>query len=134
HTDGGPFAHLDNTRSLHSLDQVRDWCDASHVSVRQVIDLNEHRWNQGHDPTPLLREQVLLTHATCVHPLCSRPSRSCDLDHIIEPEHGGPTCSCNLAPLRLSHESSGHGGVLSGSGGPGPEPPAPVRRGLLAGA
>jgi hypothetical protein len=24
HTDGGPFARLDNTRSLHSLDQVRD--------------------------------------------------------------------------------------------------------------
>jgi hypothetical protein len=58
HTDGGPFAKLDNTRSFHSIDQVRDWCGGASVHTRQVIDLNEHRWNQGHDPTPLLREQA----------------------------------------------------------------------------
>jgi hypothetical protein len=56
HTDGGPFAKLENTRSFHSMDQVRDWCQSASVHTRQVIDLNEHRWNQGHDPTPLLRE------------------------------------------------------------------------------
>ncbi|WP_165764029.1 HNH endonuclease signature motif containing protein, partial [Nocardioides sp. PD653] len=111
HSDGGPFATLENTRSFHSLDQVRDWCQAASVHVRQVIDLNEHRWNQGHDPTPLLREQVMLTHPTCVFPHCTRPSRSCDADHIIEHDQGGPTCSCNLAPLcRHHHRLKTHGG------------------------
>jgi hypothetical protein len=111
HTDGGPFARVDNTRSLHSLEQVRDWCDAASVHVRQVIDLNEHRWNEGHDPTPLLREQVMLTHPTCVFMHCTRSSRSCDCDHIIEYDQGGPTCSCNLAPLcRHHHRYKTHGG------------------------
>jgi len=111
HTDGGPFAHVENTRSLHSMEQVRDWCDAASVHVRQVIDLNEHRWNEGHDPAPLLREQVYLTHPTCVFIACTRPSRGCDLDHILEPEHGGRTCSCNLAPLcRTHHRYKTHGG------------------------
>jgi hypothetical protein len=111
HTDGGPYARLENTRSLHSLDQVKDWCDASSVHVRQVIDLNEHRWNHGHDPTPLLREQVYLTHPTCVFMACTRPSRGCDVDHILEPERGGPTCTCNLAPLcRTHHRHKTHGG------------------------
>jgi hypothetical protein len=111
HTDGGPFAKLDNTRSFHSIDQVRDWCQASSVHVRQVIDLNEHRWNQGHDPTPLLREQVMLTHPSCVFMHCTRPSRSCDCDHIIDYRSGGPTCSCNLAPLcRFHHRLKTHGG------------------------
>ncbi|WP_165763321.1 HNH endonuclease signature motif containing protein, partial [Nocardioides sp. PD653-B2] len=111
HTDGGPFATLENTRSFHSIDQVRDWCQASSVHTRQVIDLNEHRWNQGHDPTPLLREQVNLTHPTCVYPHCTRPSRSCDNDHIIDYDSGGPTCSCNLAPLcRFHHRLKTHGG------------------------
>jgi hypothetical protein len=97
HTDGGPFAKLENTRSFHSMDQVRDWCQSASVHTRQVIDLNEHRWNKGHDPTPLLREQVNLTHPTCVYMHCTRPSRSCDGDHIIDFDPGGPTCSCNLA-------------------------------------
>jgi hypothetical protein len=111
HTDGGPFATLDNTRSFHSMDQVRDWCQGASVHTRQVIDLNEHRWNQGHDPTPLLREQVMLTHPTCVFMHCTRPSRSCDCDHIIDFDSGGPTCSCNLAPLcRFHHRLKTHGG------------------------
>jgi hypothetical protein len=111
HTDGGPFATLENTRSFHSIDQVRDWCQGASVHTRQVIDLNEHRWNQGHDPTPLLREQVNLTHPTCVFMHCTRPSRSCDGDHIIGYDSGGPTCSCNLAPLcRHHHRYKTHGG------------------------
>jgi hypothetical protein len=83
HTDGGPFARLDNTKSLHFLDQVRDWCQAASVHVRQVIDLNEHRWNQGHDPTPLLREQIMLTHPRPVLGSDATPSlRSCDEEDL----------------------------------------------------
>ena len=104
HTDGSDFAHLEHSQRLHSLEQVRDWCGnpSASVHVRQVIDLNEHRWAEGHDPTPLLREQVLLTHSTCVFPQCARRSRSCDLDHIIDWPLG-PTCSCNLVPLCRGH-------------------------------
>jgi hypothetical protein len=119
HTDGGPFARVDNTRSLHSIDHVRDWCEAASVHVRQVIDLNEHRWNEDHDPTPLLREQVMLTHSTCVFPHCTRPSWSCDCDHIIDYDQGGPTCSCNVAPLcRFHHRLKTHAGWTYDRTGP----------------
>jgi Domain of unknown function (DUF222) len=97
HTTGGDgLAHVDNTRSLVSIRQVREWCGNpdTQVALRQVIDLNEHRWTDHHDPTPLLREQTVLTHRTCVFPHCTRPSRRCDLDHVIPYDQGGPTCSC----------------------------------------
>ena len=67
------------------------------VTIRPVLDLNEHLYTDRYKPTAWLKEQVIQTHPTCVFPHCERPSRCCDLDHIIEwPE--GPTDSLNLAP------------------------------------
>ena len=58
----------------------------------------------------LMREQAILTNATCVYPHCSRPSRSADLDHV-ENWDGTNTTSTNLAPLcRSHHRYKTHGG------------------------
>ncbi|WP_296606890.1 HNH endonuclease signature motif containing protein, partial [Nocardioides sp.] len=76
-----------------------------------VVDLGEHLEVPGYTPSPRLREQVLLTHPTCVFPGCSRPSRGCDLDHVVPWADGGPTCSCNLVPeCRFHHRLKTHGG------------------------
>ena len=49
-----------------------------------------------------MREQVWATYPTCVFPGCERPSRGCDLDHIV-PWPLGRTTTINLAPLCRTH-------------------------------
>jgi hypothetical protein len=113
HTRAGDgFAFVENTRSLVSVDQVRDWCgnpDAQ-VVLKPVADLNALLHTDRYAPTPALREQTVLTHPTCVFPRCTRPSRRCDLDHVI-PFPDGVTDSTDLAPLcRGHHRLKTHGG------------------------
>src|SRR5205823_1456115 len=80
-----------------SVEQVRAWCaGAGTVLVRPVLDLNAEYTGTGHDPPPLLREQVMVRDRTCVFPYCQRPARGCDLDHIVAYRDGGPTASSNL--------------------------------------
>ena len=80
------------------------------LTVRPVLDLNQHRAGSGYAIPDLLREQVILRNPTCVFPFCSRPARGCDLDHVIAYADGGTTTSDNLAPLcRRHHRAKTHG-------------------------
>ena len=109
----GILATVENTRSQVLVGQVAGWCESATgpVSIRPVLDLAEHLEVPGYTPSPRLREQVILTHPTCVFPRCTRPSRGCDLDHVIPWDQGGPTCSCNLVPeCRFHHRLKTHGG------------------------
>ncbi len=113
HLSADALAGVENTRSHVLVTQVADWCAtaAGPIVIRPVVDLGEHLEVPGYTPSPRLREQVLLTHPTCVFPGCSRPSRGCDLDHVISWADGGPTCSCNLVPeCRFHHRLKTHGG------------------------
>ncbi|WP_238383371.1 MULTISPECIES: HNH endonuclease signature motif containing protein [unclassified Nocardioides] len=65
-------------------------------------DLADELWTDRYQPTPAQHEQAVLAHPTCVFPACTRPSRGCDLDHIV-PWPLGPTATSNLAPLRRLH-------------------------------
>src|SRR6478735_7134900 len=106
------LVRIENTRSWITVEQLGEWCTDSHnkVTIQPVLDLNEHLHTDTYKPTPWLREQVIETHPTCVFPHCNRPSRSCDLDHIIDWPLG-PTDSVNLAPLcRRHHRHKTHGG------------------------
>ncbi|WP_341927981.1 HNH endonuclease signature motif containing protein [Nocardioides psychrotolerans] len=101
---------------------VRDWLARQdrHVTIRPVLDLRDHcagGHNAGHDgsdpyvPAHLIAEKVRLRNPTCVFPHCSKPSRSCDLDHLIAHATSGVTCECNLAPLcRHHHQLKTHAG------------------------
>ena len=63
-----------------------------------------------HDPPAPLADLVRTIHPTCVFPGCTVASRSCDIDHRLAYERGGPTCSCNLFPLcRTHHRLKGTG-------------------------
>ncbi|CAI9413480.1 HNH endonuclease signature motif containing protein [Nocardioides sp. T2.26MG-1] len=113
HLSEGALAGVENTRSQVLVAQVESWCATATgpVTLRPVLDLTEHLEVPGYTTSPRLREQVLLTHPTCVFPGCCRPSRGCDLDHAIAWADGGPTCSCNLVPLcRFHHRLKTHGG------------------------
>ncbi|HEY0952374.1 HNH endonuclease signature motif containing protein [Nocardioides sp.] len=113
HLSESALAGVENTRSHVLVGQVEGWCASATgpVSLRPVVDLGEHLEVPGYTPSPRLREQVLLTHPTCVFPGCTRPSRSCDVDHVIPWAEGGPTCSCNLVPAcRFHHRLKTRGG------------------------
>jgi hypothetical protein len=105
HLSEAGVAGVENTRSAISVEQVKGWCQgtSTHVTVRPVVDLNQNLHTDAYRPTPTQREQAVLTNATCVYPHCGRPSRSADLDHVVESERGGPTDSSNLAPLCRGH-------------------------------
>jgi hypothetical protein len=61
-------------------------------------------------PPTALADHVVARDVTCSHPGCTRPARSCDLDHLLAFPLGA-TCECNLRPRcrrhhRLKHETS----------------------------
>ena len=54
-------------------------------------------------PSPTLRHLVEIQQPACSFPGCRRPAHHCDLDHTTPYHQGGPTCTCNLAPLCRRH-------------------------------
>jgi hypothetical protein len=101
---GDPMVEVENTRTTITPEHLREWCQTAGttITVRPVIDLNTDLSTDAYEPTEVMREQVRLRCRECVFPDCHRPSRSCDLDHIV-PWPLGPTVSWNLAPLCRGH-------------------------------
>ncbi|MQW76600.1 HNH endonuclease [Nocardioides sp. dk4132] len=115
--DEAGVAHVDETRSVISTDQVRDWCGNpdTEVVIKPVIDLDEHHHTDAYAIPDRMAEQLHLTQPSCAFPWCDRPSRRCDTDHVTAHDksgsdgNAGPTCSCNLAPLcRRHHRAKTH--------------------------
>lgn len=91
---------------------VKSWLQRPTVSnppgiiFRPIIDLNDHSHVEAYEIPERLKEQVKLRDVTCVFPWCNRKAENSDCDHILawKPDgSGGPTCTCNLAPLCRSH-------------------------------
>ncbi|WP_210437974.1 HNH endonuclease signature motif containing protein [Nocardioides xinjiangensis] len=120
HTLFGPTGRLEKRQRLLLLDQVKSWCadTRTKVTVKPVIDLNTDLTAPGYAIPDRIREQVILRDRTCVFPWCTRPARSCDIDHVIAYDHHadadadadadgrpqpGPTATHNLAALCRTH-------------------------------
>ncbi|VXC01183.1 HNH endonuclease signature motif containing protein [Nocardioides sp. AX2bis] len=98
-----------------TLERLGPWLEHSTVRVVGVLDLAATSTDRpdlvtdAHDPSPELRELVVLRDSHCVFPWCTVDSRDCDLDHVepyVPPEDGGPpgqTCPEGLAPLCRRH-------------------------------
>ncbi|MGD7788656.1 hypothetical protein ACQCX2_10060 [Propionibacteriaceae bacterium Y1700] len=123
------------TRSVVTVDQVRDWCGrpGTTVIIKPVIDLNQDHERAGHDPSRY-REQTALRDWTCVFPFCERPAHpvavrrnsdgslreSTDLDHIVPWRPGDLTSTDGLAHLcRRHHRLKTHDGWRYRSVAPG---------------
>jgi len=82
------------------------------VIFRPVVDLAEHQHVDAYEVPERIQEHVGLRDGGCVFPWCHRKARNTDCDHTIpwkENGTGGPTCSCNLAPLcRRHHRAKTH--------------------------
>jgi hypothetical protein len=101
-----------NTRSPISVEQIRQWCSNpnANVTVKPVVDLNEHIHVEAYEAPDRLKEQNQLVDVHCVFPHCTKPAPRCDCDHAIPFADGGTTCSCNTAPVcRRHHRAKTHG-------------------------
>ena len=85
--------------------QVATWCGqpGAQIKVTPVIDLTHPVTVDRYEVGNRLRTRMTLQHPTCVFPWCTRPARSCDADHVIAHNQGGPTSDDNLAPLCRRH-------------------------------
>ncbi|WP_114561140.1 HNH endonuclease signature motif containing protein [Desertihabitans aurantiacus] len=120
HDDGS--GRVENTGAVVTAGQIRDWCGRpdARVTVKPVIDLTTDEGVEGYRIPAWMRETVALRDRTCVFPWCSRPAHtyqagrrrdpeddeqgwSCDTDHIVAYDAGGPTSTDNLAPLCRTH-------------------------------
>ena len=110
----GPTGRLEEGQRLLLLDQLTSWCSDSRtkITVKPVIDVNTELSTPAYEVPDRIREQIVLRDRTCVFPWCSRPARSCDIDHVIQFDHTasaedrpqpGPTTTSNLAALCRSH-------------------------------
>lgn len=119
HLADAAIARVENTRSLISVEQVREWCTHpdthadthadSQVVIKPVIDLAGHVSVAAHEVPDRLKQMQRLLHHTCVFPACTR--RAVDHDHIDPAARGGPTTDMNIAPLcRRHHRLKTHGG------------------------
>jgi hypothetical protein len=88
-------------------EQIREWCSRTdtHVTVRPVIDLNDHAGThvEAYEIPERIKEHVYLLHPQCVFPWCTKASSRCDCDHTHPFADGGKTCIHNLAPLCRHH-------------------------------
>ena len=113
-----PLGLLENGQRLVRREHLKQWLGDSLTEVRvlPVLDLATEISSTRYVPPSLLRRQVQLRDTTCVFPWCSRPARSCDLDHIVPYDHSraaadGPpqTRTTNLATLcRFHHRLKTH--------------------------
>jgi hypothetical protein len=113
HEDLEGVGRLGNTRTPVLAETIREWCGRpdAHVTVKPVRDLADHIHVAAYEIPHRLREQDELVDLTCVFPWCTRPAVRCDVDHAMPYAEGGPTCSCNSAPLcRGHHRLKTHGG------------------------
>ncbi|HSN43432.1 MAG TPA: HNH endonuclease signature motif containing protein, partial [Propionibacteriaceae bacterium] len=105
-TGAGQVGRCENTRTPIHAETIRSWCGNPDVTltVKPVIDLADHVRVDQYEVPDRLKERVDLGAVTCVFPWCTRPARTaCDHDHAIPHDHGGSTCSCNVAPLCRHH-------------------------------
>ncbi|WP_193611968.1 HNH endonuclease signature motif containing protein [Nocardioides lijunqiniae] len=112
HEDLDGVGRLGNTRTPVLAETIRTWCGnpGTRVIVKPVRDLADHVHVAAYEIPDRLREQGDLVDHTCVFPWCTRPATRCDIDHAIPHAEGGPTCSCNTAPLcRGHHRLKTHG-------------------------
>ncbi|WP_460819632.1 HNH endonuclease signature motif containing protein [Nocardioides korecus] len=99
------LARVEEGRRIVTADQVRGWCanPDTQITVRAVVDTEDLIHVEAYEIPDRLQHQAQLRDHTCVFPWCSAPARKADCDHVIAHADGGPTCSCNLAPLCRRH-------------------------------
>ncbi len=103
--DDQTVGRFGNTRTPISVEQIKEWLTLPNTSVivRPVLDLAGSQPVDSYEIPDRIRRQVELRDHHCVYPHCTRPTESCDLDHVVPYADGGETSAGNLAPKCRGH-------------------------------
>lgn len=82
-----------------AADPTGTWSRIITDPLGRVLDYRQRVYRPPAD----LREHVLARDGTCRFPICNRSARRCELDHVHEYQHGGPTRAANLQALCPRH-------------------------------
>ncbi len=111
-----PVGRNETTAQPVLAELIRSWCGRTdtHLTVTPVLDLADQVAVEAYEIPDRLADRVRLAQPSCVFPWCTRPARSCDLDHRVPYDPHGPegqTSTENLAPLcRHHHRLKTHAG------------------------
>lgn len=109
----GGLARVQEAAGPVTAEQVRLWCGNpdTRVTLQPVIDLAEHIEVDSYEASTRLKNQADLRDVICVFAFCTRKAHRCDHDHRVDHDDGGPTCTCNIAPIcRHHHRAKTTGG------------------------
>ncbi|MDT0203871.1 hypothetical protein [Nocardioides sp. AE5] len=121
---GAGVARIEDGGGPRLYHQVKEITGAAHVTVKPVIDLNDHTSINAYEHPPWLRERIHLIHPVEPFPHSTRADRrtGIDIDHITPYQHAstgtgpappGQTGTHNAAPLsRYAHRVKTHAGFL----------------------
>lgn len=111
--DSPHCASIDDGGSV-PVAQLASMLAHTRVTIRPVLDYSSLPAGDRHDPTPMMRRALLQREPFEVFPYSNTPSTSCDLDHTVPYEEGGPAGQTNLANLgplsRSVHRAKTHAG------------------------
>lgn len=74
----------------------------------EILDVGR---SQRYFPTAMKRA-ILARDRGCIVPGCTVPAENCEIDHVFEWEHGGPTSVDNGATLHPGHHVDRHAGLF----------------------
>jgi hypothetical protein len=94
----------DIARQVTAQQEKAEWRYAVTDPDNQVV----HTGITTRRPTTAQKRHVSACFRCCVFPGCRVPSADCDLDHRVAVADGGPTTTCNLAPLCRHHHRAKH--------------------------
>jgi hypothetical protein len=73
------------------------------LQLLESTTCSHSRQSPGYAWPMSLRHLIEVRQRTCAAPGCRRPAVTCDIDHTMPFESGGPTCECNGSPLCRRH-------------------------------
>ena len=88
----------------------------THPVTGIVLDVDRTRYRPPAD----LKRLVRWMHGTCTAPGCTVSAGRCELDHIQDWQHGGPTSLTNLHPVCKGHHTIKHATRWTASADTGP--------------
>ena len=78
---------------------------ASQASKHYDMDATTNAVVTGYATTPTMRSAVVGRDGHCRFPGCTKPATTCQMDHVVEYDQGGPTTPTNLIALCQHHHN-----------------------------